>query len=165
VGRQWTWLLRLTVISSQYWPCCLGLFFVQETRWWSFSTQYSGGGLLRGHMFSRVVVHLLLPLSGSEVFGGRGGGWHECQCHGGCCWSTHSPGPRLSGHHGGSSIPARAITEHHMISCQQMKMEQLWNSKTMVEGNCVSGKKIKFKRQKGTSLQKLTGLNYFSLDT
>ena len=30
VDWQWTRLLRLTVISSQYWPCCLGLFLCKN---------------------------------------------------------------------------------------------------------------------------------------
>lgn len=93
VNWERTWLLRLPVVSAQYWPCCLGLYlFIKPKVNVVILARHRGWH--GTYLFSWVVLNLRLLLGGSGVFGGRGGGWHGCQCHGGCCWSTHSPGPR-----------------------------------------------------------------------
>ena len=118
VNWERTWLLRLSVVSTQYWARCFGLFLFSQDKVEvaNLVLRSSIAGTVHMYLVKLVVVNSLLLLGGSEVFGGRGGGWHGCQCRGGCCWSTRSPGPRSSGHHGGSSIPVTVIAENWLLA-------------------------------------------------
>lgn len=111
VDWNWPWFIRLTVVLSQHWLCCLCL----QSKSNNNQTQNIKQTCICLMQFSFNEIAIVQPLLSDNVgFEGTDDEWHECRYHGECCWRFHNLYPLLLALLSNNSIPAK--NQIHFLS-------------------------------------------------